>query len=126
MSAGRRRMPGRNHRPRRVVSRAGKTTRSPTSAAATRSESIQANRLVGAKELPAKKKLTFAERLELQKIDKEMPKLEARKQELLVILAKGGTDHHAMMQQSMDLEKVMKELDRISDRWLELSERAEG
>jgi hypothetical protein len=31
-----------------------------------------------------------------------------------------------MMQQSMDLEKVMKELDRISDRWLELSERAEG
>jgi ATP-binding cassette subfamily F protein uup len=89
-------------------------------------EEKEAKEVKVAKELPAKKKLTFAERLELQKIDKEMPKLEARKQELLVILAKGGTDHHAMMQQSMDLEKVMKELDRISDRWLELSERAEG
>jgi hypothetical protein len=50
-------MPGRNHRPRRVVSRAGKTTRSPTSAAATSSESIQANRLVGANELPAKARI---------------------------------------------------------------------
>ena len=79
----------------------------------------------GAKEEAPKKKLTYAERLELQKIDKEMPKLETRKQELLLIMAKGGTDHHAMMQQSVDLEKVMKELDRLSDRWLELSERAE-
>src|SRR5690606_32092725 len=45
-----------------------------------------------------KKKLTYAERLELQKIDKEIPKLEGRKEELLLLLAKGGTDHHAMME----------------------------
>jgi ATP-binding cassette subfamily F protein uup len=70
-----------------------------------------------------KKKLTYAEKLELQKIDKEMPRLEARKEELLLILAQGGTDHHAMMERSIELEKTIKELDRITDRWLELSER---
>jgi ATP-binding cassette subfamily F protein uup len=40
-------------------------------------EEKEAKEVKVAKELPAKKKLTFAERLELQKIDKEMPKLEA-------------------------------------------------
>ncbi|MBK9275916.1 MAG: ABC-F family ATP-binding cassette domain-containing protein [Flavobacteriales bacterium] len=70
------------------------------------------------------KKLTYAERLELQRIDKEMPKLEARKAELLAIMAAGGTDHHAMMAHSIELEKAIKDLDRMTDRWLELSERA--
>lgn len=72
----------------------------------------------------AKKKLTYAEKLELQRIDKEMPKLEARKEELLAIMAAGGTDHHKMMEHSIDLEKAIKELDRMTDRWLELSEKA--
>jgi len=69
------------------------------------------------------KKLTYAERLELQKIDKEMPKLETKKAELLGSLAKGGTDHHAIMQLTVDLEKTVSELDRITDRWLVLSEK---
>ena len=70
------------------------------------------------------KKLTFAERLELQKIDKEMPKLETKKDELLAEIAKGGTDHHAIMKLTVDLEKTVSELDRITDRWLLLSEKA--
>ncbi|MBK7940416.1 MAG: ABC-F family ATP-binding cassette domain-containing protein [Flavobacteriales bacterium] len=70
------------------------------------------------------KKLTYAERLELQRIDKEMPRLEARKAELLALMAAGGTDHHAMMAHSIELEKAIKDLDRMADRWLELSERA--
>jgi ATP-binding cassette subfamily F protein uup len=73
---------------------------------------------------PAKKKLSYAERLELQRLDKEMPKLEARKEELLVIMAAGGTDHHKMMEQSIALEKTIAELDRMMDRWLLLSEKA--
>ena len=71
----------------------------------------------------ATKKLTYAEKLELQRIDKEMPKLEARKEELLLILAVGGTDHHKMMAHSIELEQAIKDLDRMTDRWLELSER---
>ncbi|MBL0127328.1 MAG: ABC-F family ATP-binding cassette domain-containing protein [Flavobacteriales bacterium] len=71
----------------------------------------------------AKKKLTYAEKLELQKIDKEMPKLEKKKEEILLEMAKGGTDHHKLMEHSIALEKATKELDRMTDRWLELSER---
>lgn len=77
----------------------------------------------GTTETP-KKKLTYAERLELQRIDKDLPGLEKRKAELLAILSAGGTDHHAMMEKSIELERVIKDLDRMTDRWLELSERA--
>ena len=75
-------------------------------------------------ESAAKKKLTYAERLELQKIDKEMPKLEQRKAELLAIMATGGLDHHAIMERSIELERTIGDLDRLTDRWLVLSERA--
>ncbi len=70
------------------------------------------------------KKLSFAERLELEKIDKAMPTLEKRKAELLELMVKDSADHHAIMEHSVQLEKVTTELDRISDRWLVLSERA--
>ena len=75
--------------------------------------------------LPARKKLTYAERLELQRIDKEMPKLEKRKEELLHIMSQGGTDHHAIMERSIELERIVAELERMTDRWLELSEKAD-
>jgi ATP-binding cassette subfamily F protein uup len=67
--------------------------------------------------LPARKKLTYAERLELQRIDKEMPKLEKRKEELLHIMSQGGTDHHAIMERSIELERIVAELERMTDRW---------
>ncbi|MEO8590847.1 MAG: ATP-binding cassette domain-containing protein, partial [Flavobacteriales bacterium] len=69
-------------------------------------------------------KLTFNERKELTRIDAEMPKLEKKKEELLATLAKGGTDHHAMMKLSVELEETIKQLDQITDRWLVLSEKA--
>ena len=72
---------------------------------------------------PTRRKLTYAERLELQRIDREMPALEKRKEELLAIMAQGGTDPHAMMERSIELERTISELDRMTDRWLELSER---
>ncbi len=71
-----------------------------------------------------KKKMTFAEKNDLKKLEKEVPALEKKKEELLAKLAAGGTDHHKMMQHSIELERAVKELDRMTDRWLELSERA--
>ncbi|MFT3886273.1 MAG: ABC-F family ATP-binding cassette domain-containing protein [Flavobacteriales bacterium] len=75
---------------------------------------------------PKAKKLTYGERLELERIDKEMPQLEKRKEELLAIMAQGGTDHHAMMERSIELERTVQQLDRMGERWLELMERAES
>lgn len=69
------------------------------------------------------KKLTYAERLELEKIDKSMPALEKRKAELLLLMAEEGADHHTLMERSIDLERTTAELERMTDRWLELSEK---
>jgi len=76
-----------------------------------------------AKPKSATPKMTFAERNELKKLDAEMPKLEKRKEEILASLAKGGTDHHVMMERSLELEETIKQLDSMTDRWLVLSEK---
>ena len=70
--------------------------------------------------------MSFGEKNELKKLDKEVPALEKKKEELLAMIAAGGTDHHAMMQHYVDLEKAVKELDEKSERWLVLMEKAEA
>jgi ATP-binding cassette subfamily F protein uup len=69
------------------------------------------------------RKLTYAEKLELQKIDKAMPELEKKKLDLLADIAKNSSDHHAIMERSIELERTIAELERVTDRWLELSEK---
>ena len=71
------------------------------------------------------RKMTFGERNELKKLDAELPALEKRKGELVGLLAKGGSDHHAIMQTSVDLEECIRKLDRLGERWLELMQKAE-
>jgi ATP-binding cassette subfamily F protein uup len=85
--------------------------------AATRAVTDKAGRTTG-------KKLTYAERLELERIDRELPELERRKAGLLEALSAGGSDHHAIMERSIELERTIRELERLTDRWLELSEKA--
>ncbi len=78
------------------------------------------------KEQAATNKLTYGERLELKKIDKELPALEKKKEELLAEMAAKAADHHAVMELSIKLEKVTSELERMGDRWLLLSEKEEA
>ena len=63
---------------------------------------------------------------ELKKLDKEVPALEKKKEELLAKIAASTTDHHAIMQLSLELEKAVKLLDEKSERWLVLMEKAEA
>jgi len=71
-----------------------------------------------------KKKLTYAEKLELGKIDKEMPLLEEKKEEILLAISQSGSDHHVIMERSLELERTTARLDQLTDRWLVLSEKA--
>jgi ABC transport system ATP-binding/permease protein len=75
---------------------------------------------------PERTKMTFGEKNELKKLDKEVPALEKKKEELLAKIAASTTDHHAIMQLSIDLEKAVKDLDAKSERWLVLMEKAEA
>ncbi|UXX80870.1 ABC-F family ATP-binding cassette domain-containing protein [Reichenbachiella carrageenanivorans] len=71
-----------------------------------------------------KRKLTYKEKQEFESIEKEMPKLEARKEELAGLLNSGETDHIQLTEWSNEVEQIVEKLDELEIRWLELSEMA--
>lgn len=69
-------------------------------------------------------KLTYAEKLELEKLDKEIPRYEKRKDELLDSLAEAGLGHEELARRSKEFEELTQQIEKMGDRWLELSEKA--
>jgi ABC transporter C-terminal domain len=59
-------------------------------------------------------------------LEKEVPALEKKKEEILAKIAAGGTNHHAIMKLSLELEATVKDLDIKGERWLLLMEKAEA
>ncbi len=82
-------------------------------------------------EKPAKKKpqqqnkLTYAEKLELQKLNKDLPELEVKKEQLLGSLGEAGLGHEELAKRSQQLQEISEQIDAKTDRWLELSEKEE-
>jgi ATP-binding cassette subfamily F protein uup len=74
----------------------------------------------------APKKMTYAERNELKKLDKDLPALEKKKEEIAAEMVAKSADHHAIMELSIQLEKVTSELEKFGDRWLVLMEKQEA
>jgi ATP-binding cassette subfamily F protein uup len=70
-------------------------------------------------------RMSFGEKRELQQLEKEVPALEKRKEEILARIAAGGGDHHATMDLYIELERVVKDIDTKGERWLILTEKAE-
>ncbi|MEZ4771885.1 MAG: ABC-F family ATP-binding cassette domain-containing protein [Bacteroidia bacterium] len=73
-----------------------------------------------------KRKLSFNEQRELERLDSEVEKLEARKQEVTVLMNGGGADYEKLAALAEELKQITAELETKSDRWLELMEIAEG
>ncbi|MFM7218532.1 MAG: ribosomal protection-like ABC-F family protein [Bacteroidota bacterium] len=69
-----------------------------------------------------KKKLSYKEKSEFERLEKEISSLETEKKQLTASLSLGDASHDKLMEWSMRLEKIMAELDEKSMRWLELSE----
>lgn len=69
-------------------------------------------------------KLSYNERREYNKLEKEIAKLESRKEELTVKMSNAATDADELIQTSEEIGKVIDEIDEKELRWLELSERA--
>ena len=72
-----------------------------------------------------KKKLTYGERLELEKIDQEIARTEAEIKMLGVKMNSCGSDFVQLADLTKQQEAAQKELDRLVDRWAYLSEIAE-
>jgi len=69
-----------------------------------------------------KKKMGFKEKREFEQLEKDMAWLEGRKKELADLMNSGETDHTRLLAWATEMERVVADLDRCTDRWLELSE----
>lgn len=72
-----------------------------------------------------KKKMGFKEKREFEQLEKDLEWLESRKVELSGLLNSGEPDHTRLLAWSAEMERVLSDIERCSDRWLELSEMAE-
>ncbi|MDH6250942.1 ATP-binding cassette subfamily F protein uup [Chryseobacterium sp. H1D6B] len=70
---------------------------------------------------PNKRKLTFKEQRELETIDKEIPKLEGQRAQILDQL-NNETDYEKVAKLSAELESISEKLENYEIRWLEIQE----
>jgi len=73
---------------------------------------------------PAKKKMTFKEKHEFEKLEKEMPALEKEKEKLTTSLSDETLNYDQITSLADALTKVTQSLEEMELRWLELSEMA--
>ena len=69
-----------------------------------------------------KKKLSFKEKHEFEQLEKELAKLELEKEEQTAILSDGNSDNDLIMKAGEKLSEIVAEIDKKSDRWMELAE----
>jgi ATP-binding cassette subfamily F protein uup len=78
-----------------------------------------------AKAAPAtadKKRLSFKEKQEYERLEAEIDGLETRKKELVGKLNAGSAKHEELTGWAREIEQIEAEIDKKSDRWLELGE----
>src|SRR5690606_19698043 len=68
-----------------------------------------------------KVKLTYAERLEFEKLEKTIEELEAKKEALAESLS-NTNNNDELMKISSELEIVVAKIEEATDRWVELAE----
>ena len=79
-----------------------------------------------AEEKPAKKKMTYGERLELEKLDQEIGRSEAELKMLGVEINQCGSDFVRLGALTKQQEQLQQQLDEMVERWAYLSELAEA
>ena len=90
-----------------------KSTPTKVKSVATRSEQSHAS----------SSKLTYAEHLELQKIEPQLNQLEQQKTQLQQQMATEGNDYQLLLKDQQQLDQIKQQLAQLEDRWLELSEK---
>ncbi|REJ84776.1 MAG: ABC transporter ATP-binding protein [Bacteroidetes bacterium] len=71
-----------------------------------------------------KKKLSYKEKMEFEKLEKEIAALEEEKAGITTQLSNPGQDHQKLQELAERMNTILNELDEKSMRWLELSEYA--
>ena len=74
---------------------------------------------------PDKKKLTYAERLELQRLEQELGRSEAELKMLALEMNNCGSNYGKLAELTARQQEVQSKLEEMEERWLYLSEFAE-
>jgi ATP-binding cassette subfamily F protein uup len=69
-----------------------------------------------------KRKLTFKEKEEFKKLEKDLETLEAKKEKLALILSNGSSSNDDVMEAGTKLSEIVGEIESTTDRWMELAE----
>ena len=73
-----------------------------------------------------KKKPSFKEKQEYEKLQEEIDLLEKKKQEVTALMTTGSTDHQQLQQWAEEIRKITDALEQKTMRWIELSEIVES
>ncbi|WNJ16260.1 ABC-F family ATP-binding cassette domain-containing protein [Pontibacter sp. G13] len=73
-----------------------------------------------------KGKLSYKEKMEFEKLEAEIPKLEEKRTGLSAQINSGGSDYEMLDKLSKELEALDEEIEEKSFRWMELTEILEG
>ena len=73
-----------------------------------------------------KRKATFKEKQEYEKLQEEIDRLEARRIEITSLLNGGGADHTKLQEWSLEIQQINSLIDEKTLRWLALAELIEG
>jgi ATP-binding cassette subfamily F protein uup len=68
-------------------------------------------------------KITYAERIELETLEKELEALEQQKDELTAKLNNAGSDHEKLSTLGKAIKETILSIDLKTERWMELSEK---
>ena len=68
-------------------------------------------------------KITYAERLELEKLESELEDLEQSKAALTESLNETGSNHEKLVELGNALKEIIQSIDQKTERWMELSEK---
>lgn len=71
---------------------------------------------------PEKRKLSFKEKREFEQIEKEMPELEAEKNQIAEKMANPAVNYDEIQKLSLRITQITSQLEEMEMRWLELSE----
>ncbi|MEL7005080.1 MAG: ABC-F family ATP-binding cassette domain-containing protein, partial [Bacteroidota bacterium] len=71
---------------------------------------------------PEKRKMSFNEKREFERLDKELETLSEQKEEMITKLNSGQGDHEELAAWGQELKKIEEAIDEKELRWLELSE----
>jgi ATP-binding cassette subfamily F protein uup len=75
---------------------------------------------------PGKRKASYKEKQEFDKLQAEIESLESKKAELSMRFTQGSADHHELEQWSREIKEITDQIEEKTMRWLELSEIVSG